>query len=250
MTFDQQEFSVRFEWGERGVSLLAPVSDVVIIIDVLSFTTSVDIAVGRGAVVYPYRGPQEEAAAFAVSKNALLAGRVRSEGTYSLSPESLLAITPGERIVLPSPNGSTLSLAASPTPLIAGCLRNASAVAHAARHIGPRIAIIAAGERWRDDWSLRPSFEDLIGAGAIISSLSGDRSPEAGSAVAAFQFAQPRLTDLLRGCSSGKELIERGFGRDVDLAAQLNVSQVAPVLRDGAYQSASISDTGRLDSAD
>lgn len=52
--FDQVEFDVRCEWGLAGVRHLAP-ADVMVIVDVLSFTTSVNIAVARGAVVYPYR---------------------------------------------------------------------------------------------------------------------------------------------------------------------------------------------------
>jgi 2-phosphosulfolactate phosphatase len=44
MIFDQQEFDIRCEWGEHGISVLAPISDVIIIIDVLSFSTSVDVA--------------------------------------------------------------------------------------------------------------------------------------------------------------------------------------------------------------
>ena len=55
MTFTQSEFDIRLEWGEQGVNLLAPVSDLVIIVDVLSFTTSVEIATSRGAIVYPYQ---------------------------------------------------------------------------------------------------------------------------------------------------------------------------------------------------
>lgn len=232
MFFEQQEFDIRCEWGEHGVSVLAPISDVMIIVDVLSFSTSVDIAVSRGAIVFPYSRKDDQAVAFAASVHAELADPRRSQSKFSLSPQSLTHLTPGARIVLPSPNGATLTMAAKPTPVLAGCLRNAPAVARAALRYGSKIAVIPAGERWFDDYSLRPSYEDLIGAGAIISHLRGNLSPEAGSAVAAFQAARPALAERLRQCSSGKELIERGFAADVHLAAQLDASDCAPVLVD------------------
>ena len=235
MFFDQQEFAIRCEWGEHGAAVLAPMSDAVIIVDVLSFSTSVEIAVGQGGVVFPYRWRDDRAAEFAVSKEAQLADPKRTKGAYSLSPESLLHIQPGTRLVLPSPNGATLTLAAKPTPVLAGCIRNARAVALAATKFGTRIAVIPAGERWRDDHSLRPSFEDLIGAGAIIHHLTGKLSPEAVSAVGAFEEAKSELGRHLRQCSSGKELIERGFSEDVQLASQLNVSDSAPVLIEDAF---------------
>jgi 2-phosphosulfolactate phosphatase len=39
--------------GENGVRHLAPTSDALIIVDVLSFSTEVVVAVGRGDLVYP-----------------------------------------------------------------------------------------------------------------------------------------------------------------------------------------------------
>lgn len=235
MTFDQQEFDIRCEWGEHGIAVLAPISDVIIIIDVLSFCTSVDVAVSQGAMVFPYRWRDDTALAYAVSVGATLADPGRHPTRYSLSPASLTAIPTGTRIVLPSPNGSTLTVAAKPTPVLAGCLRNAQAVAAVARTYGRKIAVIPAGERWKDDGSLRPSFEDLIGAGAIISHLNGCRSPEALVALAAFRAVESELDNALRQCSSGKELIERGFATDVMLASQLNVSACAPLLVTDAY---------------
>lgn len=235
MFFDQQEFDIRFEWGEHGVAALAPISQAVIIVDVLSFSTSVDIAVQRGALVFPYRWKDSGAADFAASVNAELAHPKRTRGRFSLSPASLMQVQAGTRIVLPSPNGATLALAARPAPVLTGCLRNARAVALAAKRYGRKIAVIAAGERWHGDHSLRPSYEDLIGAGAIISYLSGTLSPEAANAATAFRAARPSLGEVLRQCSSGKELIERDFSQDVNLASQLNASNSAPILVDSAF---------------
>lgn len=233
MIFSQAAFEVRCEWGKQGVLQLAPVSDVIVIVDVLSFSTCVNIATDRGAIVYPYPFKDDSAGAFAQSIHAELAGKRGSRG-YSLSPASLLSIANRTRLVLPSPNGSSLSLATKATPTLTGCLRNGQAVAKAAMTYGRRIAIVPAGEQWQDH-SLRPAFEDWIGAGAIISFLQGNLSPEAEAAAIAFQGIQERLEELLQHCSSGKELIQRGFAQDVELAAALNVSNGVSVLKDGAY---------------
>ena len=235
MYFDQKEYEIRFEWGLSGVNTLAPISDIVVIVDVLSFTTCVDIVVDRNGFVLPYRGELENLADFAASKNAIYANPSRKQTTsFSLAPSSLLTIPQGTRLVLPSPNGSTLSLATGQTVTLAGCLRNAQAVAAKASQLGQRISVIAAGERWQGGL-LRPALEDLLGAGAIMAHLTGRRSPEAETAVAAFKHAQPTLLATLSHCGSGKELIGRGFAADVVIAAQLNVSHAAPVLVDGAY---------------
>jgi 2-phosphosulfolactate phosphatase len=204
---------------------------VVIIIDVLSFTTCVDIAVARGAAVYPYKG--NAAAQFAQAKNAVLASRDRA-AEFSLAPTSLMKIKAGIRIVLPSPNGSALSTATGSVPTFAACLRNARSVAHAARQIGPRIAVIPAGERWWTDGGLRPALEDWLGAGAVISQLAGTKSYEAQAAEQIFSVHEPNLSTVLKQIASGIELIEQGFSQDVELAAQLNVSDTTPRLIDGA----------------
>ena len=233
MKFDQAEFDVRCEWWQQGVLQLAPISDVVIIVDVLSFSTCVDIVVSRDAIAFPYQWRDASASAFAQSVTAELATK-RGTGKYSLSPVSLMLIPQGTRLVLPSPNGSTLSLATGATPTITGCLRNAQAVASAAMRYGSKIAVIPAGERWTDG-SLRPAIEDWIGAGAVLSYLEGNLSPEAQLAVATYQTMYPNLKQLIQQCGSGQELIERGFEQDVELAVQLNVSDCVPTLAEGAY---------------
>jgi 2-phosphosulfolactate phosphatase len=212
-----------------------PDSEAIVIVDVLSFSTCVDIATGRGAMVYPYQWEDQSAAAYAESLEAVLANFNRNVDVgYSLSPTSLLKIPRDTRLVLPSPNGAGLTLSTGHVPTFAGCLRNASAVATAALRIGSRISIIPAGERW-EDGTLRPAFEDLVGAGAIIKNLSGSRSAEAELAVAAFMTFRNDLPHRLKQCGSGKELIARGFESDVELAAELDSSKCVPMLVGGAY---------------
>lgn len=233
MSFTQSEFDIRCEWGMHGVTTLAPISDVIIIIDVFSFTTCVEIATAQGATIYPYRG--DDAAGFARSKNAGLAVKWGGTG-YSLSPHSLTDLPPDLHLVLPSPNGSTLSLGTGDTPTLAGCLRNYRAVAATAATYGPRIAVIPAGERWFPDPALRPAYEDWIGAGAIISELGGRLSPEARAARAAFLDAQPKLDRLVAECGSAKEHVDRGHEANVALVSATGISDCVPVLVEGAYR--------------
>lgn len=233
MWHDQSAYDIRIEWGFDGLAALAPGSDAVVIVDVLSFSTCVDIAAARGARVFPFAGHAEAARDFATKLGAVCAG-ARSAAHYSLSPLSLLQAGSGERIVLPSPNGAALCVRAEGVPIFTACLRNAAAVARAAAQLGPRIAVIAAGERWSSG-GLRPALEDWLGAGAVASALGGQKSPEAQAASLSFEAARTQIEAALLDCVSGRELAERGFAGDVALASQLNVSQCAPLFSGGAF---------------
>lgn len=251
--FGQRDYAVRLEWGPAGAH--AVVADVSVIVDVLSFSTSVCVAVERGMSVYsyPWKGPRAEA--FAAERGAVLAvGRRESTMPgagvgYSLSPAMLVDSPPVPRLVLPSPNGSTIAAALSDSGsrVLVGCLRNASAVAGwlASRlDRGDAVAIIAAGERWESDGSLRPALEDHLGAGAILSMVArlGHRSrlsPEALVAAELFDTVRPELARYIGGCVSARELDDRGFHADVDVAAGLDGSVAVPLLVDGVFTAAS-----------
>ena len=99
---------------------------------------------------------------------------------------------------------------------------------------GSRVAVIPCGEKWPDG-SLRPALEDWLGAGAVIGSLGGSKSPEAIAAERLFAAAGSEPTDLVRSCASAREIIDRGFASDVELAAELDCSDVAPVLTNGEF---------------
>jgi 2-phosphosulfolactate phosphatase len=232
--YDQASFEVRFEWGLAGARMLAPVSEVLVV----SFSTAVEVVLARGGTVVPTGWNDQRAAALAAERGAILAvGRSQTTpaAPYSLSPASLADLPAGTSLALPSPNGATIiSAAAELGPLVlTGCLRNARAVAVAAEALGGTISVIAAGERWPDG-SLRPSVEDLLGAGAILDRLDGGtRSPEAQAAAGAARFLDP--TKQLQHCASGRELITAGYQQDVQVAAELDVSHVVPLLRDGRF---------------
>ncbi len=227
------------EWGMAGVEAVRARASVLVIVDVLSFSTAVDVAASRAAVIFPFAYGDKAAAQAAANRvGATLAQpRQPAGGQLSLSPVSLLAVPAGTKLMLPSPNGSRLSLAGGGTPVIAGCLRNAAAVASAAREIAGTgtVAVIPAGERWQDE-SLRPAIEDLLGAGAIIHHLGLPCSPEAQIARDAYRSAASDLPRLIRASRSGCELVERGFHGDVEIAVETDISACVPLLTHGAYR--------------
>ena len=259
--YEQDGYGIRLEWGPDGVRALAPHCAVVIIIDVLVFTTSVDVALGRGGRVMPLPWRDEAADERARKAGAVLtrSGLRRTtegfdadpQGTpWTLRPSSLTELPAGTLLAVASPNGATLCVRAaeSGATVLTGCLRNATAVAHAARTIaGDRpIGIVPAGERWHDTESrgLRPSLEEYLGAGAIANALDGPAaSPEVQLAAMAFRAAKDRLAELLTGCVSGLELAHAGVPTDVELAGDLDVSEVVPILVDGVFEPLSAGST-------
>ena len=258
---DQHGAEVRFDWGERGLeALLAGGVRTVVVVDVLRFSTAVDVACGRGAAVTPYGGNEAGAADEAARRGALVASLGVTGGdtsVLSLSPVSLRKLTPADHVLLPSPNGGALSLRAAEAGavVLAGCLRNAAAVAEAVRAFP--VGVVAAGERWPDG-SLRPAVEDAWGAGAVIRAISPPASndPTAGllamfggsmgavpspatsrrslSPEAAWAAANlpTDLAEILPKTASGRELAEAGWSLDIEVAAALNVSHTVPKLDD------------------
>jgi 2-phosphosulfolactate phosphatase len=201
------------------------------VVDVFSFCTCVDVAVGRSATVVPWGASERFAAEWAARHQAVLAASERSSQHPSLSPGSLSAIAPGTRLVLPSPNGALVArrAASGAATVFAGCMRNAAAVAAAVGSLRTgRVLVVAAGERWPDG-SLRPALEDLVGAGSVLARISGTLSPEAAAAAAVYR--DPVIRGALPRCESARELHERGFGGDVELALEADCSDAVPVIR-------------------
>jgi 2-phosphosulfolactate phosphatase len=160
---------------------------------------------------------------------------------WSLSPVGLARIPAGTKLVLPSPNGATIAFEAGArgdVEVLAGCLRNAPAVAAFVRARDSRVGVVASGEQWKPTGALRPAVEDLLGAGAVIHALDPDArdvTPEAGAAAGAFVAMKERLEWALLDCPSGRELQSHGWDADVRAAAEHAVSECVPVLVDDRF---------------
>lgn len=214
--FDQSRYQVRLEWGVDGLARLAP-SDIVVVVDVLRFSTTVTDAISRGETV----------ALDAAAQHVAL------DGAEAAAPPE------GARVAAEA--------AASGALVLLGGLLNAAAVAALAlaeqtrRGARTSIAVVAAGELAGDgpDAALRFAVEDQLGAGAVIDALGGlgidHTSPEAAAAGEAFRGLRGAVRHLLTASGSGRGLIDRGLRDDVLRAAQLDAVDVAPVLRDGVF---------------
>lgn len=206
--FDQSTYQVRFEWGVAGLARLAP-ADIVVVVDVLRFSTTVIDAVARG------EDHPADAAAHAISINGVAVAEAAARS--------------GALVLL-------------------GALRNASAVADAVlaeqerRGARTSVAVIAAGELTGRDAgaTLRFAVEDQLGAGAIIDALGAlgidHTSPDAAVAAESFRALRRAVKHLLTASGSGLELIARGLRDDVLAAAAVDAASVVPVLRDGVFR--------------
>jgi 2-phosphosulfolactate phosphatase len=224
---------VGVEWGLEGALHYAPRVDAIVVVDVLSFSTSVAVAVDRGAEVWPHPGGPS-ARQLATDIDGVLAGRRTQTDGPSLSPTSLLDLPAGSRLVLPSPNGGLIaySLVGQGCQVFVAALRNASAVGRylAEAHALSSVLVVPAGERWPDG-SMRVAYEDLIGAGAVIAKMlavdpAAQLTAEAEAAMAAFERMRP-----LADTPSGQELAERDFDDDIALASAVDASSAVPVLQ-------------------
>jgi 2-phosphosulfolactate phosphatase len=239
--FDQSPFECRIEWGQRGAREAAEREDIIIIVDVLSFSSTVTVALNYGAIIFPFPPPMNEAAKlFANEVGAgLVCGRAEATkfGGRSLSPMSFTSADYNQKFVMCSLNGAACTSVASKVPaLLIGCLLNASAVADYANQLkmrtGANISVIPCGERWSSpsgsENNMRPGIEDYLGAGMILSKLRGSKSPEAQVCIGAFESSNEKIHELIWDSGSGRELRVRGYEQDVIYCTRTDSTEIVP----------------------
>ena len=210
---DQSAYQVRFEWGTAGLERLAA-SDVVVVVDVLRFSSTVTDAVDGGQTV-------------------ALADAVR----WSRNGAAVAAAAGESTVVL---LGSLRNASAVAQCVLA--LQNQ-------RQQRTSVSVIAAGEL-TDDGELRFAVEDQLGAGSIIAALTDlgidHTSPEAAVACESARGLRRAMRHLLSASGSGRELDggvaatalveEAGLApTGVAAAAELDATDTVPFLRNGAF---------------
>jgi 2-phosphosulfolactate phosphatase len=231
-------------WGRHGAREAARRGDIIVIVDVLSFSTAAVTALQHGAIIYPCSIDEDaEALAGRIDGELAVARKdVPARGRFSLSSMTFTNVEPGTKVVLPSPNGATCVIYGREVPsLLVGALVNAQAVAAAVTQIldetGTSATVVSAGERWPEpagDEGMRAAIEDLLGAGAILAALGSEKSPEALVCQHAFEGSRHDLHRLVWESASGRELRQMGYPGEVRHATQLDLYDVVPVMRGDA----------------
>lgn len=210
--FDQSTYQVRLDWGVEGLDRLAP-ADVVVVVDVLRFSSTVADAVASGSAV-----SLDDAREW--SRNgAAVAARV------------------GEATVL---IGSLRN---------ASAVARAIATLQDRNQARTSVNVIAAGEADADG-AVRFAVEDHLGAGAIVAALTDlgidHTAPDAAVAAEGFRALKRALRHMVSASGSARELADGVAATDrmqasgtapttMSSAAELDALDVVPVLRDGVF---------------
>ena len=210
--FDQSTYQVRLEWGAPGLDRLAS-ADVVVVVDVLRFSSTVADAVASGSSVSleDAVGWSRNGAAVAAraAECVVLVGRLRN----------------------------------------ASAVARAVATVQERRQARTSVAVIAAGEADAAG-AVRFAVEDHLGAGAVIAALTDlgidHTAPDAAVAAEGFRALKRALRHMISASGSAREIAE---GVDATeritsaglvptstvAAAELDAHDVVPVLRDGLF---------------
>jgi 2-phosphosulfolactate phosphatase len=220
-----------------------PPAGVAVVIDVLRATSTIATALANGAgSVIPVREPDE---AIATMKRigrdrVLLCGERGSRRINGFdldnSPASYTAeAVLGKTLAFTTTNGTRalIDAARDGAVVYCGALLNRKAIVNALREGEPHDALlVCAGNEGA------VSFEDLLGAGAIVAQLyradrTVQRSDAARAAMTVYEANAKQLTTAIAFGTHARALRDAGFAADVAACARLDVLDVVPVYREG-----------------
>jgi 2-phosphosulfolactate phosphatase len=197
----QGQYQVRFDWGIEGARAIGVDVDVIVLVDVLSFSTETTRAVAAGESV-----PLDAATGAGADIARALAGHSALVVAGCLANSAAIAQWALEQ---QGDKGDRFG-----------------------------VAVVAAGEP-RADGTTRFALEDLLGAGAIIEALAAVGidyySPEAAAAAAAFTGLANATGHLIAASESGRALVARGARSDLAAARETGLPPTVPILREFGF---------------
>ncbi|HEX6525974.1 MAG TPA: 2-phosphosulfolactate phosphatase [Streptosporangiaceae bacterium] len=223
-----------------GARQAAVRGDVVVIVDVLSFSTEIALAVAEGKTCLVYSDAELESMGGAEVVAASLDARPYRRFQHfvadgaQLPPARSSPSVSGERVLFRSANGASAARAAETAPeLLIGSLRNARACAsHVGRLLAgtdvQRVTLVACGSVAGPggEHRFRPALEDWLAAGQIAAHLASFGlvlSPEAHAAARSWPGAE-----MLPACVAADALIAADLDEMVELAFAIDSSGAVP----------------------
>ena len=217
---------------------------VVVVIDVLRATTTMTVALDQGATkVIPVESI-EECLSYKDKPDHILAGErggQKVEGfSYGNSPfEYMDGVVKGKTLVLTTNNGTrAIKMSSDAKEILIGGFLNFSALTRWLLNESTDTVLLCSG--WRDKFNL----EDTIFAGAIINNLKDYFLVDSDSAFAAEKLylnSRRNMLHFMKQSSHYKRLAKFGVVNDIKYCLRPDLTNVVPILKDGALVRADIS---------
>jgi len=217
----------------------------VVVIDVLRATSVIVHAMSEGASeVLPLASVEEVLRmAKAFPRGSVLLGGERGSGNipgFDLgnSPREYVTGKVGEKkLILTTTNGTkAFHLVSSAKEILVGSFFNIGAVAQRCLESGRDLLIFTSGDEGNF------SLEDTVCGGMLVD-LIFEKKKEPISLTDASQCAQivyrrfkNNLLEAFRVSRHGRELVDRGFEDDLAYCAQIDITSLVPVFREGVIR--------------
>ncbi|MBM4279001.1 MAG: 2-phosphosulfolactate phosphatase [Deltaproteobacteria bacterium] len=217
----------------------------IVVIDVLRATSVITHAVSRGILeIIPVATVEE---AFEMVKHfphntALLGGERGSRKIEGFdlgnSPREYIAEkVKGKRLILTTTNGTkAFHSVSSGKEVMAGSFFNIAAIARRCLDLGHDLLIFPSGDEGRF------SLEDTVCGGMLIDRILAEvRTPvvlrdASQSALILYQRFKENLIEAFRLSTHGRDLMERGFEEDLAYCAQVDITDIVPIFREGVIR--------------
>lgn len=211
----------------------------ILVVDILRATSTITTAISNGAsFIIPINNPDE---AFVLSSKSdieyILGGEVdgkRIKGFHlgnSLS-EYTPSIVKNKPIIFRTTNGTkAINKCLSSRHLAIGCFLNLTSACQYLLKLEKDILIVCSGKEGKF------GMEDSVFAGACVSKLSQftdiNKTDAAVAVEMLYQACRTDILKMLRNAEHGKYLISIGLEDDLALCAQIDITNVVPICKDG-----------------